>query len=64
MLTFLLPLGFIAYLPAAVLVGRVGTLAVPAVLAMASPLIGLLAYLASRRAWLVSLRHYQGFGGT
>jgi ABC-2 type transport system permease protein len=64
LLTYVLPLGFIAYLPAAVLTGRTDTLAVPALLAVASPLVGLIGYLASRQAWAISLRHYQGFGGT
>lgn len=63
-LIFVLPLGFIAYLPAAVLTGRLDTLPVPAPLAVVSPLIGLLAFVAARRIWDFSLRHYKGFGGT
>ncbi|MCW6009515.1 ABC transporter permease [Micromonospora sp. CPCC 205371] len=62
--TFVLPLAFVAYLPAAVLTGHLETLAVPGWLAVASPLIGLLAYLASRLLWKRSLRAYKGYGGT
>lgn len=62
-LTFAFPLGFIAYLPAAVLTGHLDTLTVPAPLAVASPIIGLLFFVAARRIWTVSLRHYKGFGG-
>lgn len=63
-LTFVLPLGFVAYLPTAVLTDQLDTLAVPGWLAVASPLAGPLAYLAARRLWAFSLRHYKGFGGT
>lgn len=61
-LTFLLPLAFVAYLPAAVITGNVGTLGVPAWLAYGSPAVGLLAFLAARGLWAVSLRHYKGVG--
>ncbi|MEJ3748914.1 ABC-2 family transporter protein [Actinomycetes bacterium KLBMP 9797] len=61
-LTFVLPLAFVAYLPAAVLTDHVDTLAVPSWLAIGAPVVGLLAYLASRRLWSFSLRHYKGLG--
>lgn len=60
--TFVLPLAFVAYLPAAVLTGHLDTLAVPGWLAVGAPVVGLLAYLASRWLWSVSLRHYKGMG--
>lgn len=61
-LTFVLPLAFVAYLPAAVLTGHLDTLAVPGWLAIGAPLVGLVAYVASRKLWAVSLRHYKGMG--
>jgi ABC-2 type transport system permease protein len=61
-LTFLLPIAFIAYFPAAVITGHQNTVGVPAMLAAAAPLIGLVAFVASRRLFLVSLRHYKGMG--
>ena len=61
LLTFGLPLAFVAYFPAAVLTGH--DTAVPYWLAAASPLLGILAYLLSRRLWRWSLRHYTGVNG-
>jgi ABC-2 type transport system permease protein len=61
-LTFVLPLAFVAYLPCAVLTGHLDTLAVPGWLAVGAPVVGLLAYLGSRRLWSFSLRHYKGMG--
>jgi ABC-2 type transport system permease protein len=62
-LTFVLPVAFIAYLPAAVITGHVAGSGVAAWLAYASPAIGLLLYLLSRLFWLFMLRHYQSVGG-
>lgn len=59
-LTFVLPLAFVAYLPAAVITGHLDTVGVPAWLAVSAPLVGLLAFVASHRLWLFSLRHYKG----
>lgn len=61
--TFVLPLAFVAYLPAAVLTDRTGSLGVPAVIAVAAPAIGLAAYVGSRCLWRLSLRHYTGVNG-
>lgn len=63
MFTFILPLAFIAYLPAAVLTGRTGGLGVPAAVAIAAPLIGLAAYVGSRLLWKARLRRYTGVTG-
>lgn len=62
--TFVLPLGFIAYLPAAVLTGNLETVAVPEWVAVAAPLFGLIAFLVARRFWTFSLGYYKGVGGT
>jgi ABC-2 type transport system permease protein len=62
-LTFVIPVAFIAYLPAAVITGRVAGSGVASWLAYGSPLAGLLLYLASRRVWSFGLRHYQSIGG-
>jgi ABC-2 type transport system permease protein len=61
--TFLLPLAFIAYFPAAVLTGHTSGLGVPAAVAAAAPLIALAAYVGSRYLWNWSLRHYTGVNG-
>ncbi|MER5750569.1 ABC-2 family transporter protein [Streptomyces sp. NPDC002088] len=63
LLTFGLPLAFIAYFPAAVLTGHGHDTGVPYWLAAISPLLGVLAYLASRLLWRRSLRHYAGVNG-
>ncbi|WP_037671540.1 ABC transporter permease [Streptomyces griseus] len=63
LLTFGLPLAFVAYFPAAVLTGHGHDTGVPYWLAAASPLIGLLAYLAARLLWKWSLNHYTGVNG-
>ncbi|MEH0542272.1 ABC-2 family transporter protein [Streptomyces sp. B21-105] len=61
-LTFGLPVAFIAYFPIAVVSGNRDSVGAPALLVISAPLIGLLAYAASRRLWLASLHHYKGFG--
>ena len=62
-LTYLLPVAFVAYLPAAVLTGRVASAGVPEWLAYASPAAGPLLYILARYAWYRSLRHYESVGG-
>ncbi len=51
-LTYVLPVAFVAYLPAAVLMGRAGTTAVGPVL-----------YILARYAWYRALRRYESVGG-
>jgi ABC-2 type transport system permease protein len=63
MLTFVLPLAFIAYFPAAVLTGHLSGLGVPVALAAAAPLIGVAAFIGSRLLWNASLRRYTGVNG-
>jgi len=62
-LTYLLPVAFVAYLPAAVLTGRVASTGVPQWLAYASPAAGPLLYVLARYAWFRALRHYESVGG-
>ena len=62
-LTYLLPVAFVAYLPAAVLTGRVASTGVPEWLAYASPAAGPLLYILARYAWYRALRHYESVGG-
>jgi ABC-2 type transport system permease protein len=63
LLTFVLPVAFIAYLPAAVITGRVASTGLYPWLVYGAPLAGLLLYLASRWFWAYMLRHYQSIGG-
>ncbi|WP_416071870.1 ABC transporter permease [Streptomyces sp. ID05-04B] len=63
LLTYGLPLAFVAYFPAAVLTGHGHSTGVPYWLAAVSPLLGLLAYLGSRLLWRWSLGHYTGVNG-
>ncbi|MEV0642266.1 ABC-2 family transporter protein [Streptomyces sp. NPDC050619] len=62
-LTFVLPLAFIAYFPAAVLTGHTAGVGVPVALAVASPLVGLAAFIGARCLWNRSLRQYTGVNG-
>jgi ABC-2 type transport system permease protein len=55
-LTYLLPVAFVAYLPAAVLTGRVASTGVPQWLAYASPAAGPLLYILARYAWYSAVR--------
>jgi ABC-2 type transport system permease protein len=63
LLTWALPIAFIAYFPVGVLTGHGGALGVPVVIAAAAPLVALAAYLGSRVLWNWSLGHYTGVNG-
>ena len=62
-LTYVLPVAFVAYLPAAVLTGRIASTGVPAWLAYASPAAGPLLFIGARYAWHRALRRYESTGG-
>jgi ABC-2 type transport system permease protein len=62
-LTFVLPLAFVAYLPAAALTGHSDSVPVSPWLTIAAPLVGLAAFLLSRWLWTVSLRNYKSPNG-
>jgi ABC-2 type transport system permease protein len=61
-LTFLVPLAFIAYFPATVLLGRTGELTVPGWLAGLAPVIGAVAYAAALRFFHRQTLHYTSSG--
>ena len=63
MLTFVIPIAFVGYLPAAVLTGRAGTTGVAQWLAYGAPVVGVTLYIGSRLAWYVALRRYGSVGG-
>jgi ABC-2 type transport system permease protein len=62
LLTFVLPLAFGGFFPAAIILGRTSDLFVPVWLAAASPLIGMLSYLAAVIFFHRQLRHYTSPG--
>jgi ABC-2 type transport system permease protein len=62
-LTFVLPVAFTGYLPAAVLTGRAGTAGVAQWLAYGAPVAGVALYVASRYVWYLALRRYGSAGG-
>ncbi|MGW7292447.1 ABC transporter permease [Streptomyces xiamenensis] len=61
-LTYLVPVAFVAYLPAGVLLDRTDGLHVTAWLAYGAPLAGPLLYAAAYALWRGQLRHYAGSG--
>lgn len=60
--TFVLPIAFVAYLPAAVLLGETGSLSVPVVFAYGAPVVGALLFGGAVLIWRNCLNHYQGAG--
>ncbi len=61
--TFVLPTGFIAYLPAVAILGRPDPTGLPAWLAWGTPVAAGWAVLLAAVAWRSGLRHYRGAGG-
>jgi ABC-2 type transport system permease protein len=62
-LTFVFPVAFIAYLPAAVVTGHVPSTGLPQWLTAAGPLLGLGFFLLAKAIWYRSLRLYESIGG-
>lgn len=62
LLTFGLPVAFVAFMPASVLLDRTDTLHVPIWLAVIAPLVGLALFLIAIRVWRAQSRHYQSAG--
>jgi ABC-2 type transport system permease protein len=61
-LTFVMPLAFVAYLPAAILLGRTGELSVPAPVAYLAPLLGGVLIVLAYRFWRYQSRFYTSSG--
>lgn len=61
-LTFVLPLAFVAYFPAARLLGRTDPLGLPSAIAWATPLVALASVLAARAVWALAIRHHRSTG--
>jgi ABC-2 type transport system permease protein len=62
-LTFVIPIAFVGYLPAAVLTGRAGTTGVAPWLAYGAPVVGVALYIGARLVWHCALRRYGSVGG-
>jgi ABC-2 type transport system permease protein len=62
-LTFGVPLAFIAYLPAAAVTGNTTGAGLPPLVAALAPAIGLGAFVAARLLWRRNLNRYVGIGG-
>jgi ABC-2 type transport system permease protein len=60
--TFVIPLAFVTYLPALVVLDRSDPLGLPRALHYASPLVALLFVLVARGLWSLGVRHYQSTG--
>jgi ABC-2 type transport system permease protein len=60
--TFVVPLAFVAYLPALYILGRPDPLGLPPLLQLGSPLVALLFFLPAYAAWSFGVQHYQSTG--
>jgi ABC-2 type transport system permease protein len=61
--TWLLPLAFVAYFPAEVILGLAPRHGAMSIVTAWSPLAGLLLFILARGIWASSLRHYHSAGG-
>jgi ABC-2 type transport system permease protein len=62
LITYLVPLAFIAYFPAARLLDRHEPSGLPSVLAWATPLVALASLLVARAVWRLAVRHHRSTG--
>ena len=62
LLTFVLPLAFVAYFPATVLLRRTGELSVPPVFAEVAPAVGFALFGAALWFWHGQIKHYVSSG--
>jgi ABC-2 type transport system permease protein len=62
LLTFVLPLAFVAYFPAARLLNKEQPLGVTNAIAWATPVVAFLAVLAARAVWRLAVRHHRSTG--
>jgi ABC-2 type transport system permease protein len=63
LLTFVFPLGFVAYLPAAAVTGHAAQTGLPAWVAGCAPALGPIAFVCAKRLWERNLRAYTGTNG-
>jgi ABC-2 type transport system permease protein len=61
-LTFIVPLAFVAYLPVARLVGRDQPLGLPSGIAWATPVVAVGSVLVARGVWTLAVRHHRSTG--
>lgn len=61
-LTFILPIAFVAFFPASVLLNRTGDLSVPVWLAASSPIVGVILFTIAVRVWNRQSTNYQSSG--
>ncbi len=62
-LAYVVPAAFVAYVPAAYVLGKPEALGLPGWLAFASPLVALVASAVAGATWRVAVRHYRSAGG-
>jgi len=63
LLIYVVPLAFISYLPAALLLGKPEPLGLPSWLGLLSPLVAAVAAVAAALVWGRAVRHYRSAGG-
>jgi len=61
--TFILPIGFVIFMPASYLLHKAPIFDMPSVLRLFSPLVAILAAAAATALWRLSIRHYRSAGG-
>jgi ABC-2 type transport system permease protein len=61
-MTWIIPVAFVAYIPASVLLNRTSGLHVATFVAYGAPVIGLLWFIAGYQIWRLQVRHYQSSG--
>jgi ABC-2 type transport system permease protein len=62
LVVFAVPLAFVAYLPAAWLLGKPPVLGLPPATGLAAPVVALVLALVARAVWQVAVRHYRSTG--
>jgi ABC-2 type transport system permease protein len=62
LVTFVVPLGSIAYLPALRLLGKPPPFGLPLVATWSGPVVALVAALVARAVWRLAIRHYRSTG--
>lgn len=62
LVTFLVPLAFVAYFPAARMLGRDDPLGLPSAIAWATPFVAVASVLVARAVWALAVRHHRSTG--